>query len=176
MIPLGLFAPAGLSVDGWSEVGPDVPVWWNSEAQEPTPTTKPAKAVKPKPPAAPGEQGRLFPTEEEVAAATVAMGPEWIDRLMISEVMAAQRQMASRVALPEDRIRAILVALDERGGKLTRPALAKRIGVPPMRLGGVISALRRLLNVDGYAVLSVDDQADTVELNLKQLFTQFGLR
>ncbi|MGA7979680.1 MAG: BREX-2 system phosphatase PglZ, partial [Chromatiaceae bacterium] len=176
VIPLGLFAPAGLSVDGWSEVGPDVPVWWNSEAQEPTPTTKPAKAVKPKPPAAPGEQGRLFPTEEEVAAATVAMGPEWIDRLMISEVMAAQRQMASRVALPEDRIRAILVALDERGGKLTRPALAKRIGVPPMRLGGVISALRRLLNVDGYAVLSVDDQADTVELNLKQLFTQFGLR
>ena len=39
----------------------------------------------------------------------------------------------------------------------------------------MISALRRLLNVEGYAVLSVDEQADTVELNRKQLFTQFGL-
>jgi hypothetical protein len=44
-----------------------------------------------------------------------------------------------------------------------------------MRLGGVLSALRRVLNIEGYAVLSVDEQADTVELNLKQLFTQFGL-
>ena len=79
------------------------------------------------------------------------------------------------MALPEERIHAILAALDERGGKLTRPALAKRIGVPPMRLGGMISALRRLLNVEGYAVLSVDEQSDTVELNIKQLFTQFGL-
>jgi hypothetical protein len=83
--------------------------------------------------------------------------------------------MASRVALPEERIRVILGALDERGGKLTGPALAKRLGVPPMRLGGMISALRRLLNVEGCAVLSVDEQSDTVELNRKQLFTQFGL-
>jgi hypothetical protein len=87
---------------------------------------------------------------------------------MASEMMAAQRQMASRVALPEERIRVILGALDERGGKLTGPAL-------PMRLGGMISALRRLLNVEGCAVLSVDEQSDTVELNRKQLFTQFGL-
>ena len=94
---------------------------------------------------------------------------------MTSELMATQRQLASRVALPEERIQAILAALDERGGKLTRPALAKRIGVPPMRLGGMISALRRLLNVEGYPVLSVDEQSDTVELNVKQLFTQFGL-
>jgi hypothetical protein len=89
--------------------------------------------------------------------------------------MATQRQLASRVALPEERIRGILAAFDDRGGKLTRPALAKRIGVPPVRLGGMISALRRLLNVEGYPVLSVDEQSDTVELNRKQLFTQFGL-
>jgi hypothetical protein len=35
--------------------------------------------------------------------------------------------------------------------------------------------MRRLLNVEGYPVLSVDEQSDTVELNRKQLFTQFGL-
>jgi hypothetical protein len=72
-------------------------------------------------------------------------------------------------------VRAILVALDERGGKLTRSALAKRLDVPPLRLPGVLSALRRVLNVDGYAVLSIDETSDTVELNKAQLFAQFGL-
>lgn len=175
VIPLGIFAPAGVTIEGWSEVPTDVPAWWEPEVEQPVQAPSPPKVAKPKPPSKQGEQGRLFPTEEEVAAAGAALEPEWIDRLMASEMMALQRQLASRVALPEERIRAILIALDERGGKLTRPALAKRIGVPPLRLGGMISALRRLLNVEGYAVLSVDEQADTVELNRKELFTQFGL-
>jgi hypothetical protein len=175
VIPLGIFAPAGVAIEGWSEVSTDVPAWWEPEVEQPVQVVKTAKAAKPKPPSRLGEQGRLFPSEEEVSAAATASELEWIDRLMASEMMALQRQMASRVALPEERIRAILVALEERGGKLTRPALAKRIGVPPMRLGGMISALRRLLNVEGYAVLSVDEQSDTVELNRKQLFTQFNL-
>jgi len=175
VIPLGIFAPAGMAIDGWVEVASETPDWWEPEIEETVRTVKPAKVAKPKPPSRPGEQGRLFPTEEAIAVEEEICGPEWIDRLMTSELMAVQRQLASRVALPEERIRVILAALDERGGKLTRPALAKRIGVPPMRLGGMISALRRLLNVEGYPVLSVDEQSDTVELNRKQLFTQFGL-
>jgi hypothetical protein len=175
VIPLGIFAPAGVAIEGWVEVASETPEWWEPEIEEIVQRVKPTKAAKPKPPSIPGEQGRLFPTDEEVAAAAVASEPDWIDRLMTSELMALQRQRASRVALPEERIRVILAALDDRGGKLTRPALAKRIGVPPMRLGGMISALRRLLNIEGYPVLSVDEQSDTVELNIKQLFTQFGL-
>jgi hypothetical protein len=175
VIPLGIFAPAGMAIEGWVEATSETPGWWEPEIEETVPTVKPAKVAKPKPPLRPGEQGRLFPDEEEIAAAEEAIEPEWIDRLLASELMAAQRQLASRVALPEERIRVILSALDEWGGKLTRPALAKRIGVPPMRLGGIISALRRLLNVEGYPVLSVDEQSDTVSLNRRQLFTQFGL-
>jgi len=175
VIPLGIFAPSGVAIEGWVEVASETPEWWEPEIEETVGTAKPAKAAKPKPPSRPGEQGRLFPTDEEIAAEEETGEPEWVDRLMTSELMGVQRQLASRVALPEERIRVILAALDERGGKLTRPALAKRIGVPPMRLGGMISALRRLLNVEGYPVLSVDEQSDTVELNRKQLFTQFGL-
>jgi hypothetical protein len=175
VIPLGIFALPGVAIEGWQEVAPETPSWWEAEVEEPARSMKPAKVPRPKPPSAPGEQGRLFPSEAEIAAAVASAGPDWIDRLLASETMVVQRQLAARVALPEERIRAILVALDERGGKLTRPALAKRLGVPPIRLGGMVSALRRLLNVDGYPVLSVDEQSDTVELNRKQLFTQFGL-
>jgi hypothetical protein len=175
IIPLGIFAPPGLVIEGWQEVAPDTPSWWEAEVEEPARPIRAAKVPRPRPPSAPGEQGRLFPSEAEIAAAAASAGPDWIDRLLASETMLVQRQLAARVALPEERIRAILMALDERGGKLTRSALAKRLNVAPIRLGGMISALRRLLNVDGYPVLAVDEQSDTVELNRKQLFTQFGL-
>ena len=95
--------------------------------------------------------------------------------LLASDQMAAQRAQAARTHLSDDRLREILAALDERGGKLTRAALAKRLGVPPLRIGGILSALRRVLNVEGYAVLSVDEASDTVELNRTLLDAQFGL-
>ena len=68
-----------------------------------------------------------------------------------------------------------LLALDERGGKMTRTAFARAVGIPPLRLAGLLAALRRLLNVDGYPVLSVDEASDTVELNRPLLEKQFEL-
>jgi hypothetical protein len=91
-------------------------------------------------------------------------------------VYAAQKQLAGRVVLEDERVHTCLLALQERGGKLTRPALAHALGLPMLRLGGVIAALRRLLNVEGYPVLTLDEASDTVELNLALLTTQFDLR
>ena len=90
--------------------------------------------------------------------------------------MKAQRKQAARTALSDERISAVLQAFDERGGKLTRAALANRLAVPAMRVGGILSALRRLLNLDGYSVLSIDEASDTVELNREILVVQFGLQ
>ena len=101
--------------------------------------------------------------------------PTWIDRLFESELFVAQRKRAARTALPEERIRTVLAALDKRGGKLTATALAQSLGVTQVRLGGIVSALRRVLNVEGYDVLSVHDSSDTIELNRELLDAQFGL-
>ena len=171
VIPLAVFASASMAVEGWEEVLPETPSWW----EEGEAVVAPAALVKPAPPQKPGESGRLFPSEEELAKAAEVPGPAWIDRLFASPTYADQRAQASRVALPEERIRGILVALEERGGKLTRVALAKRLGVPELRLGGMLSALRRVLNVEGYPVLSVEESSDSVELNRGYLFTQFRL-
>ena len=35
--------------------------------------------------------------------------------------------------------------------------------------------MRRILNVEGYDVLSIDEASETVELNRELLDTQFGL-
>jgi hypothetical protein len=40
---------------------------------------------------------------------------------------------------------------------------------------GLIAALRRILNVDGYSVLSVDDASGSVVLNRQLLEVQFEL-
>ncbi|HVQ74037.1 MAG TPA: hypothetical protein VMT79_00705 [Candidatus Binatia bacterium] len=86
-----------------------------------------------------------------------------------------QRRLAARLNLPDDRIRQCLLALDERGGTLTRSAFARLAGMPLPRMAGLIAALRRLLNVEGYPVLTLDEDSDTVTLNRALLDRQFQL-
>jgi hypothetical protein len=88
-------------------------------------------------------------------------------------IYASQRQLAARVALPDATMRSLLTALSERGGKLSRAALAQRLALPEIRLGGLLSAARRVLNVDQAPVLVVDEAAGTVELNVALLHQQF---
>jgi hypothetical protein len=99
----------------------------------------------------------------------------WIDSLLRSEIYAMQKGLAARPALEDERVRGCLRALDAHGGKLTRAALARALGLPLLRVTGLIAALRRLLNVDGYPVLAVDEASDTVVLNRPLLETQFEL-
>ncbi|MCW5587259.1 MAG: hypothetical protein KIS75_14090, partial [Chromatiales bacterium] len=57
----------------------------------------------------------------------------------------------------------------------SKTALAHRLSLPEVRVGGLLSAVRRLLNVDQAAVLSVDETTGTIELNLALLQQQFRL-
>ena len=79
-------------------------------------------------------------------------------------------------ALDDKRVRRFLETLDARGGKMTRPALAKTLEIPRMRFPGMLAALRRLLNVDGYSILDVNENTDMVELDKKFLFTQYEIK
>jgi hypothetical protein len=65
--------------------------------------------------------------------------------------------------------------LDERGGTVLRQALAQKLGESELRMPGLIAALRRILNVDGYSVVSVDDASGSVVLNRQLLEVQFEL-
>lgn len=58
---------------------------------------------------------------------------------------------------------------------MTRAALSKELAMPELRIPGLVSALRRVVNVEGYAVLSTDEAGGTVNLNLDLLVTQFDL-
>jgi hypothetical protein len=105
----------------------------------------------------------------------VAPDPEvhWIAALQATPVYVAQKALAARVAPADDEVRCLLEALAARGGKLSKAALAQRLGMPAMRISGFVNAAKRVLNVDQAAVLSLDETAATVELNRDLLVRQF---
>jgi hypothetical protein len=53
--------------------------------------------------------------------------------------------------------------------------LAQALNMPLLRMNGFLAGAQKLLNVDGYAVLSVDRATKTVKLNKESLFVQFEL-
>lgn len=138
---------------GWVEAPYDPPAWWTGVVQ-----AQPLVGRKPRP----GEQLGLQPRS-------------WIAALLSSETFAAQRALATGTPLSDELLMTTLTALDELDGRMLRPALAQAAGIAPGRLPGLMAALRLLLNVDGYAVVNVDEDADTVALDVALLPEQFGL-
>ena len=154
---------------------------WTAASTRPRPATKTGRREVGRA-ARPGETGDLFalpepepPPSPSAPSPSAPSGGTWIDRLFATEQFAAQRRRAARAALSDERIRIILTALDARGGTLTRAALGTILGVPAFRLDGILSALRRILNVDGYDVLAVDDASESVTLNRGLLLVQFDV-
>ena len=95
---------------------------------------------------------------------------------MLSPLYTEQRNKSGRTPPADDAVRKILSALDERNGTILKTALAQRIGEPEFRINGILAVLRRILNVEGYPVLHVDESSGTVRLDQQLLRTQFELK
>jgi hypothetical protein len=175
-VPLSVLVPLGMNLPGWTLAPPAQPEWWElppiPKSEEPKPpVAQPARPAGRKPTAQVG-QPQLF-EETELPSAPAPAEPHWISSLLSGTIYASQKQLAARVAPPDEKMRALLTALSERGGKLSRAALAQRLSLPEIRLGGMLSAVRRTLNVDQAPVLVIDEAAGTVELNIALLRQQF---
>jgi hypothetical protein len=83
--------------------------------------------------------------------------------------------MAGRRA-PDNRVvEAVLRALEVHHGRMSHRAFAQALGQPDFRLPGLLAGLQRLLNVDGYQIVVVDEAAGTIEINRPLLDAQFQL-
>ena len=189
VIPIAVLNSSNAFPAGWSEAPVDTPLWWDI-ASSPT-STEPEtilnlKPVEPKP----VPSGMLFNVDELVQqaenAAPVDIIPdstataskaqaEWISRLHLSHVYEEQKRLGGRSVPADALITRLLHAIDERGGKITSAALARAIQMPPLRLRGLLAIAQRVLNVDGYEVLSRDDVSDTIQLDRALLLKQFDL-
>jgi hypothetical protein len=164
VVPLLLFAAEGRVPTGYREVFPARPDWWDLDAPlraVPQPTAPAAKTGMP-----------LFdvPAERRLVVARTT-DPWWLEAMLRSDVLAAQRRRATRAALADERLRALLSAMVARGGRMTLSGLAERLGIPAGRISSTIAAASQLLNFDGYQVLFID--GDDVVLEEALLVTQF---
>lgn len=165
VVPLAVWVATEERPAGWELLGPDLPTWWEPGAAA---APAPAPAV-PKGAAAPKGAAR------EQLELPVAVD-DWIARLLASTAYADQKSLHGRLQGADEHVRVLLAALESFGGQATKAALARKMDLPAFRLAGLLPAVRRLLNVDGYAVLAVDDASDTVTLNRGLLEAQFDLR
>jgi len=162
LAPVVVLTPRlGVSLEGFVEAPYDPPSWWTG-----TPTVARVEPTTPTPPVI-GEQLAL--------GGDPSTADDWITQLLASETLARQRELAVRTPIDDERIAQVLAALESGGGKLLVPALAQRLGVAPARMPNLLAAMRRLLNIDGYDALEIDEASGTVILHRTILLEQFGL-
>lgn len=158
LVPVAVLTRHEPLPEGWSALPETTPDWWEARPGEPSvPAAAPA-----------AQQGALFGPHAEKRRSVVPT-------LLAAEVFKERLADVRRQGLTADLAAKALSALEERGGTMTRGALAKELAMPELRIPGLVSALRRVVNVEGYAVLSTDEAGGTVNLNLDLLVTQFDL-
>ena len=151
-----------MEIDGWEILPETPPDWWfEGEAvpQDERPRVK--KSGKRKEPQMP-----VLPLFEDTR-------PDWVSALLASSVFVEQMStFAGR--LKEDQVEKSLRVLADRNLVLLKSVFAQRLELSGLRIDGWIASLQRILNVEGYPVLSVDS-SQTVRLNLTLLREQFDI-
>lgn len=176
LVPLCVFVPSGIAVAGWTRTGVVRPDWWDTASQEVVAEVQRPPVRRAASKVAPTKEAPQADWLTAVEAPREPTARDWTLVLIESSTYRSQKSLAARVAPQDDMIRRLLDALGERGGKLSKAALANRLSMPMSRVSGFISAAQRILNVDQSPILKFDERSGAVELNRELLDRQFELR
>ena len=174
LCPLAVFVPGTVDIDGWLPALPETPAWWSEHEVAVPDLPAPAPVVQP-PTDDKGVPTLFGPDTEVPAPAAPADGvPEWISQLVASPLFAQQQQAAGRQTLDADDATAMLTLLADAGGTLTGEAFARALGLASSRARSKATALASLLNIDGYAAITVSGDGE-VRLDREVVTWQFAL-
>jgi hypothetical protein len=175
---LVLLPDVELLPDGWSTLPPEsiAPAWWAparvTEQAVPVPA-QPRKQKGRKPVEVVGEHP-LF-TMDEIPKSLPAPTADTLGaRVVATETYAAQRSFVPR-SPNKPEIAKVIDALIEADRRLSLTAVAAMVGRAGRNPEFLATTLQRLLNVEGYPVLSVEDGGRTLSLNVELLELQFGM-
>ena len=159
--PLAILAPALMNIEGWEASSAVPPDWWFDVESLPVERPKVKKAGRKKDAAA-------LPLFE-----SITVSADWVSDLMAAAIFADQMgTFASRIKA--EQVEQALRVLADRNLVILKSVFAQRLEIPALRIDGYIASLQRILNVEGYPVLSVD-ASQTIRLNLQTLREQFEL-
>lgn len=193
VIPLGVFAHSAHAgaLPGWVEVPRHLPEWWHAESivnevagsytssvQDAALTagkvTKKSKKAK-ESEAVAGVMGDMFVSSTEVVLVGATQRSAWIDTLFGSSIYQQVKNRAGRTAVKEEQLRALIQLLDQHQGQVMEAVVLRHLAIPKLRLRGFLAGAQKLLNIDGYPILSVDRESQTIKLSISDLKTQFEL-
>lgn len=171
LVPMAVFATLDRTIAGWEALPDSLPRWWNPIQELPTEGRSVSDRTTRRPREHSGDQGTLFGGGQ--SGVREGSATDWLVRLLHSSVFAAQRQKAGRRAPSAHDVEAFLKALEQHRYRMPRRAVAEALGQPEVHFARLLVALQRLLNVDGYQIISVDEASGTIALNRQLLDEQF---
>jgi hypothetical protein len=165
---------------GWSVLEPEsvTPQWWHPRRTTEMPAQNLSAPVARKPSRGkarpPEDSAPLFTVEEFAAIATAATSTTLGMRIVATETYAVQRSRVPRAPDKND-VAAVIDALVEADGRLPVTTAAAKAGRAKRNPELVATTLQRLINVEGYPILSLADDGRTLRLDVGTLRLQFGL-
>ncbi|MDQ0863495.1 BREX-2 system phosphatase PglZ [Arthrobacter globiformis] len=168
---LALSAP-----DGWEAAPPQAPAWWNDPVIETpsAPAASPAKKAHKKPTV--GKTPPALFEFDEPQTPAAAKSDDLVTRVLGSSVYSEQMGLAGRAATGAGSlVEAVLRMLVDRGGRAHQDTVASAAGLSYAGIGQGLSVVKRVLNVEGYDILSYDSDGETLRLDIDLLKDQFGV-
>lgn len=170
VVPVVVIVPIELAqTDGIRLAPPQVPTWWWGPQRPLAMTTIAAQPVF----AEPDRLPTLFddaPERQPTGRASVGAA------VVASAVFGSQRALAGRVSVTNEQVTRLVDELVGSGqGRLGGHQAAQALQVPVARLTGAFEQVRRLLNVEGYPVITRDPVTGALVLDEHLLREQLGL-
>ncbi|MFI8502809.1 BREX-2 system phosphatase PglZ [Streptomyces sp. NPDC085524] len=170
LVPSAELIPSGWTILPGERIAPD---WWRSASTRAGIESEAEQSSTKK-------RGKTTPTQEGealFARREVVKGPDTLGgKAVATAQFKAQREFV-RHAPTDKAVAAVIDALADAGGKLSPGAVAAAAqaatGKSQRNPERFVTVLQRLLNIDGYAVVSLIEAGRTVELNKTLLEQQF---
>lgn len=167
LCPLGIFKPSQPVLDGYEPTVLRPPVWWNVEAEGPS-IDELRKVISTATRTPTDLDGRPVLFDEKAKERR----PIWIDQLLETAVLKQQRALAGRSSLSDEEVAEFLVLMDAGNGVVAIEVIREALDIGPARCRSKLAALAKLLNIDAYPVLRIEDDG-TVRLDRSLVRSQF---
>lgn len=171
VVPVALLAPSTLTHD-LAAAPVAEPAWWDLTSVA-TPVLDEGaleQPVVPTPVTPPVAQPDLF--AEPAPAASGGVGAA----LLASDTFRSQKKLVARLNVTDTEIATLVEALASAPDRrLSATRVAMLLGVPVNRVPLAMSQVAKLLNVEGYPVVSSDPATQAVSLDSSLLTEQYGI-
>lgn len=193
VIPLGIYINAATRqrVEGWREVPRRLPAWWYSinaiQSETASAFDEPIVSTKSPTKKAAGRKQAVAEVVEDMfgfassakdggKSVPLVASNDWVGDLLNSPVYGQVRDRAGRTAISDEQMRGLLTLMEKHRWQVMEAVLCSELLIPKLRIRGFLAGAQKLLNVDGYPILSVERESQTVRLNVADMKKQFEIQ